>query len=89
MQEPAQTDLLDPWLGPWLKGFPHSAAPLRRSQVAAKGWNIWRGDLPLPLAAVKVPQLRHNLRWMQDFDHLNRFHGLHRFNGLAGLVSQS
>jgi D-serine dehydratase len=67
MQEPAQTDLLDPWLGPWLKGFPHSAAPLRRSQVAAKGWNIWRGDLPLPLAAVKVPQLRHNLRWMQDF----------------------
>ena len=60
-------DLLDPWLGPWLKGFPHGAAPLRRSQVAARGWNVWAGDLPLPLAVVKVPQLRHNLQWMQHF----------------------
>lgn len=67
MQEPAQTDLLDPWLGPWLKGFPHGAEPLRRSQVAAQRWNVWRGDLPLPLAVVKVPQLRHNLHWMQAF----------------------
>ena len=60
-------DLLDPWLGPWLKGYPHGVAPLRRSQVAAQGWNVWAGDLPLPLAVVKVPQLQHNLRWMQDF----------------------
>jgi hypothetical protein len=67
MQEPLHQDLLDPWLGPWLKGFPHGAAPLRRSQVAAQGWNVWRGDLPLPLAVIKQPQLAHNLRWMQDF----------------------
>jgi D-serine dehydratase len=60
-------DLLDPWLGPWLKGYPHGAAPLRRTQLAAQGWNVWAGDLPLPLAVVKVPQLRHNLRWMQDY----------------------
>jgi D-serine dehydratase len=60
-------DFLDPWLGPWLKGYPHGAAPLRRSQVAAQGWNVWAGDLPLPLAVVKVPQLQHNLRWMQSF----------------------
>lgn len=60
-------DLLDPWLGPWLKGFPHGAGRVRRSQVAAQGWNVWGGDLPLPLAVVKVPQLQHNLRWMQDF----------------------
>ena len=52
MQEPLHQDLLDPWLGPWLKGFPHGAAPLRRSQVAAQGWNVWRGDLPLPLAVI-------------------------------------
>jgi D-serine dehydratase len=67
MHEPLHQDLLDPWLGPWLKGFPHGAAPLRRSQVAAQGWNVWRGDLPLPLAVIKQPQLTHNLRWMQDF----------------------
>ncbi|MFM8766547.1 MAG: amino acid deaminase, partial [Rubrivivax sp.] len=60
-------ELLDPLLGPWLKGFPHTAEPLRRSQVAAQGWNVWAGDLPLPLAVVKRPQLQHNLRWMQDF----------------------
>jgi D-serine dehydratase len=60
-------DFLDPWLGPWLKGYPHGAAPLRRSQVAAQGWNVWAGDLPLPLAVVKGPQLQHNLRWMQSF----------------------
>ncbi|MEI8264799.1 MAG: alanine racemase [Betaproteobacteria bacterium] len=64
---PDTQDLLDPLLGPWLKGFPHGAAPLRRSHVAAQGWNVWAGDLPLPLAVVKVPQLRHNLQWMQDF----------------------
>jgi D-serine dehydratase len=67
MQEPLHQDLLDPWFGPWLKGFPHGAAPLRRSQVAAQGWNVWAGDLPLPLAVIKQPQLAHNLRWMQDF----------------------
>ena len=64
---PGVADLLDPWLGPWLKGFPHDAQPLRRSQVGSRGWNVWRGDLPLPLAVVKVPQLQHNLQWMQDF----------------------
>lgn len=63
----AAAELLDPLLGPWLKGFPHAAPPLRRSEVAAQGWNLWAGDLPLPLAVVKVAQLRHNLQWMQQF----------------------
>jgi D-serine dehydratase len=67
MNPMAHDDLLDPWLGPWLKGFPHGTAPLRRSQVAAQGWNVWAGDLPLPLAVVKRPQLQHNLQWMQGF----------------------
>jgi len=60
-------DLLDPLLGPWLKGFPHAEPPLRRSAVPAQRWNLWAGDLPLPLAVVSSGALRHNLAWMQAF----------------------
>lgn len=60
-------DLLDPLLGPWLKGFPHSEPPLRRSDVPGRRWNLWAGDLPLPLAVVRSAPLRHNLGWMQAF----------------------
>lgn len=57
----------DPLLGPWLKGFPPAAAPLRRSQLAGRGWNVLAGDLPLPLAVIKAGALQHNLAWMQAF----------------------
>jgi D-serine dehydratase len=60
-------DLLDPLIDASFKGFPHASAPLRRSQIGAQGWNVLRGDLPLPLAVIKRDVLRHNLRWMQDF----------------------
>ena len=49
------------------KGFPHGAAPLRRSQVGAQGWDVLAGDLPAPLALVRRPELEHNLGWMQRY----------------------
>ena len=60
-------DLLDPLLDASFKGFPHTSAPLRRSQIAAQRWNVLDGDLPLPLAVVKQRPMRHNLGWMQRF----------------------
>ncbi|MFZ4652322.1 MAG: alanine racemase [Rubrivivax sp.] len=60
-------NLLDPWLGPWMKGFPAHAGPLRRSQVGAQGWHVLAGDMPLPLAVVRQSALAHNLSWMQGF----------------------
>ena len=61
------TDLLDPILDPTLKGFPHGSAPLRRSEIAARGWNVLAGDLSFPLALVRRPALAHNLGWMQRY----------------------
>ena len=61
-------DLLDPLIGgPGTKGYPHLAAPLRRSAIAAQRWNLLRGDLPLPLAVIQRDALAGNLRWMQQF----------------------
>jgi D-serine dehydratase len=60
-------DLLDPVLDASWKGYPHDAAPLRRSAIAAQGWNVLRGDLPLPLAVIRQGALAGNLTWMQDF----------------------
>ena len=64
---PSQT-LLDPMIGgPGTKGYPHLAAPMRRSAIAAQRWNLLRGDLPLPLAVIQRDALAGNLRWMQQF----------------------
>src|SRR5262249_41509950 len=49
------------------KGFPHTSAPLRRSEVGARGWNVAAGDLPLPVAVLKASALAHNIGWMQAF----------------------
>lgn len=59
------TDLLDPLLGAGLKGYPPLAPPRRRSELAAQGWNVLAGDLPLPLAVLRRAPLQHNLGWMQ------------------------
>jgi D-serine dehydratase len=61
------TDVLDPLLSPEFKGFPHGAAPLRRSAVGAQGWNVLAGDLPLPLALIRRDALAHNVSWMQRY----------------------
>jgi D-serine dehydratase len=60
-------DLLDPVLDASWKGYPHHAAPMRRSAIAAQGWNVLRGDLPLPLAVIRRGALDGNLKWMQGF----------------------
>jgi D-serine dehydratase len=60
-------DLLDPTLDATYKGFPHHSAPLRRSAIGSQGWNVLRGDLPLPLAVIRRDALAGNLRWMQGF----------------------
>ena len=57
----------DPLLGPWLKGFPPAAEPVRRSQLARQGWQVTAGHLPLPVAVLKASALTHNLAWMQAF----------------------
>jgi len=68
MHAPTCTDdLADPLLGPWLKGYPTAAPPVRRSQLAQRGWRVLDGDLPLPLAVLKRSALEHNVAWMQDF----------------------
>ena len=61
------TDALDPLLDATFKGYPHGAAPLRRSQVGAQGWNVLDGDLPLPLAVIRRDELGHNIAWMQRY----------------------
>lgn len=60
-------DLLDPVLDASWKGYPHHAAPLRRSAISAQGWNVLRGDMPLPLAVIRRDALAGNLKWMQGF----------------------
>ena len=62
----------DAWQNPLIggigtKGYPHQAAPVRRDEIAARGWNLLRGDLPLPLAVIRRDALAGNLRWMQQF----------------------
>ena len=49
------------------KGVPADGAGLDPRDVSARGWNILREDLPLPVAVLKQPALDHNRRWMQAF----------------------
>ena len=49
------------------KGFPAAAAPVLASAIAARGWNVLAGDLPLPLAVLRRSALAHNLAWMQAY----------------------
>lgn len=49
------------------KGFPLSAQPCLAEDVGQFGWNLFKDDLPYPMAVIKVAELAHNLRWMQAF----------------------
>ena len=53
-----------------VKGVPPGAV-LRFEDIGAQGWNLLRGDLPLPLAVLRLGALRRNARWMADFTRLN------------------
>ena len=50
-----------------LKGYPHRAPPCAVRDIGRQGWNVMRGDLPFPVAALKESALAHNLEWMADF----------------------
>ncbi|RJG15342.1 alanine racemase [Massilia cavernae] len=60
-------DLIDPILDYSYKGFPHQAGTLRRSDIGTQGWNLLRGDLPLPMAIIKQLALERNIAWMQAY----------------------
>jgi len=49
------------------KGYPGTEPPLRVGQVAARGWNLLREDLPLPAAVLKASALSHNRAWMRAY----------------------
>jgi D-serine dehydratase len=49
------------------KGYPGHWPSLPLSEVGRQGWNLLRGDLPLPLAVLKNSALAHNLHWMREF----------------------
>ncbi len=49
------------------KGIPGGTAPFRLDAIGAKGWNILREDMNLPIAVLKDSALTHNSHWMRDF----------------------
>lgn len=53
-----------------VKGVPPGAR-LRLEEAGAQGWNLLRGDLPLPLAVLRVEPMRRNSRWMAEFARRN------------------
>ena len=50
-----------------VKGIPGNTEPFPLGRIGAKGWNILREDLPLPLAVLRHSALRHNGHWMRQF----------------------
>ena len=63
----------DPLLDAGTKGIPEAAGTLRLSEIADRGWNVLRGDCPLPLAVLREDALSANSAWMMAFA---RRHGL-------------
>ncbi len=49
------------------KGIPGGAPAFPLKELGTRGWNVLRGDVPLPLAVLKESALAHNRRWMQRF----------------------
>ena len=59
--------LLQSELDACVKGLPPAAAPVRLGDVGNRGWNLLKGDLPLPVAVIKRSALDHNSGWMRRF----------------------
>lgn len=49
------------------KGVPEAAGRVRLGDVAAQGWNIFQGDVPLPAAVLRADILSANNDWMARF----------------------
>lgn len=48
------------------KGIP-DGPPFMLRDIGSKGWNVLRGDLPLPVAVLKQSVIDHNSDWMRRF----------------------
>lgn len=53
--------ILDTVLDARTKGIPQTTAPFKLRDIAGKGWNVLREDLPLPLMVLKRTALDHNI----------------------------
>jgi D-serine dehydratase len=49
------------------KGIPGGTPPFPIERIGAKGWNLLRGELPLPVLVLKESALDHNRRYMRSF----------------------
>ena len=58
---------LDTVLDATVKGLPPSAGEMRLGDIGARGWNLLKGDLPLPAAVIERDTLHHNSQWMRRF----------------------
>ena len=58
-------------LDPTIKGIPAGVTPFPLHRIAEQGWNVLRGDCPLPLAVLRTDILEMNRRWMRAFLDLN------------------
>lgn len=69
--QPASLAARDPLLADYpldglVKGIP-PGAKLRLADIGAQGWNLLRGDLPMPAAVLRTDLLQSNSDWMMRF----------------------
>jgi D-serine dehydratase len=60
-------EILDLELDARTKGIPLARGTVRLGDVGKQGWNLLRGDLMLPVLAVREAHLQSNLRLIRDF----------------------
>jgi D-serine dehydratase len=58
--------LEDTILTPEMKGVPRAGYGRPIRDVPAKRWNVLRGELPSPVAVVRLSELEHNAIWMNQ-----------------------
>lgn len=61
-------DEIDNWMvDACVKGFPPDSPPLPLAGISRRGWRLFDGDLPLPVAVLRAEAVSHNRRWMRRF----------------------
>ncbi|MCW3475372.1 amino acid deaminase [Limobrevibacterium gyesilva] len=80
------TDIGSTMLDHRVKGMPGGIAPFRLDAIGARGWNVLREDMTLPLAVLKDSALTHNSHWMRDF--LVRSHAVIAPHGKTTMAPQ-
>jgi len=59
--------ILDAPLAPGTKALPKPGQPITVRGISKKGWNVLRGDLPMPVAVLKASALSNNIAVMADY----------------------